>query len=53
MTPRSHAIFTSASVSGLVFYLPGVALGALPAAAPEIFGVNTLFVTHCLGGACC
>ena len=53
MTPRSHAIFTSASASGRVFYLPRVALGALPAAMPGIFGVITLFVARCLGGARC
>ena len=53
MTPRSHAIFTSASVSGQVFYLLGVALGALPAATPGIFGVITPFVARCLGGARC
>ena len=52
-TPRSHAVFTSTSASGQVFYVPGVALGALPAAMPEIFGVITPFVAHCLGGACC
>ena len=48
-TPRSHAVFTSASASGQVFYVPGVALGALPA----IFGVITPFFARCLGGACC
>ena len=51
--PRSHAIFTSASASGQVFYVPGVALGALPAATPGIFGVITPFVARCLGGARC
>ena len=51
MTPRSHAIFTSASASGQVFYLPGVALGALPAATPGVFGVITTFVARCLRGA--
>ena len=49
-TPRSHAIFTSASASGQVFYLPGVALGALPAATPGVFGVIMLFVARCLRG---
>ena len=53
MTPRSHAIFTSASASGQVFYVPGVALRALPAATPGIFSVITPFVVHCLGGARC
>ena len=52
-TPRSHAIFTSASASGQVFYLPGVALGALPTATPRIFGVITPFAARCLGGARC
>ena len=52
-TSRPHAIFTSASASGQVFYVPGVALGALPAATPGIFGVNTPFVVCCLGGAHC
>ena len=52
-TPRSHAVFTSASASGQVFYVPGVALGALPAATPGIFGVITPFVAHYLGGARC
>ena len=51
--PRSHAVFTSASVSGQVFYVPGVALGALPAVTPGIFGVITPFVARCLGGARC
>ena len=50
-TPRSHAIFTSASASGQVFYLPGVALGALPAATPGVFGVITPFVARRLRGA--
>ena len=53
MTPRSHAIFTSASASGQVFYLPGVALGALPAATPGVFGVIAPFVARRLGGARC
>ena len=53
MTPWSHAVFTSASASGQVFYVPGVALGALPAATPGIFGVITPFVARCLGGARC
>ena len=48
MTPRSHAIFTSASASGQVFHVPGVALGALPAATPGIFGVITPFVARYL-----
>ena len=52
-TPRSHAVFTSASASGQVFYVPGVALGALPAATPGIFGVIMPFVARCLGGARC
>ena len=52
-TPRSHAVFTSASASGQVFYVPGVALGALPAATPGIFGMITPFVAPCLGGARC
>ncbi len=52
-TPRSHAVFTNASVSGQVFYLPGVALGALPAATPRIFSVIRPFVARCLGGARC
>ena len=52
-TPRSHAVFTSTSASGQVFYILGVALGALPAATPGIFGVITPFVARCLGGRCC
>ena len=52
-TPRSHAIFTSASASGRVFYVPGVALGALPAVVSGIFGVITPFVARRLGGARC
>ena len=43
-TPRSHAIFTSASAGGQVFYLLGVALGALPTAMPGVFGVIAPFV---------
>ena len=50
-TPRSHAIFTSASASGQVFYLPGVALGALPVATPGVFGVIMPFVARRLRGA--
>ena len=50
-TPRSHAIFTSASASGQVFYLPGMAPGALPAAMPGVFGVITPFVARRLRGA--
>ena len=46
MTPWSHAIFTSTSTSGQVFYLPGVALVALPAATPGVFSVITLFVVR-------
>ena len=53
MTQRSHAAFASASASGQVFYILGVALGALPAATPGIFGVITPFVARCLGGVCC
>ena len=52
-TPRSHAVFTSASASGRVFYVPGVVLGALPATTPRIFGVITPFIARCLGGARC
>ena len=52
-TPQSHAVVTSASASGQVFYVPGVVLGARPAVTPGIFGVITLFVARCLGGARC
>ena len=52
-TPRSHAVFTSASASGQVFYVPGVALGALPVATPGIFGMIMPFIARCLGGAHC
>ena len=52
-TPRSHAIFTSASAGGQVFYVSGVALGALPMATPGIFGVTTPFVARCLRRARC
>ena len=50
-TPRAHAIFTSASASGQVFYLTGVALGAIPAVTPGVFGVITPFVARRLRGA--
>ena len=43
----------SASASGQVFDVPGVALGALPVATPVIFGVIMPFVARCLGGARC
>src|SRR3954470_23447517 len=49
-TARSHAIFTSASASGQVFYLPGVALGVFPAATPGVFGAITPLVTRRLRG---
>ena len=51
MTPWSHAIFTSASASGQVFYVPGVVLEALPAATPRVFGVIAPFVARRLRGA--